>query len=61
MAEEFYWGELEAELRELGLDYSFKKDEDREACMLLVEEKRRMSLYPHKQCHDACIKRGIRA
>ena len=38
MADAFYTGELEAELRLVGhTDYLFKKDSDRELCMEMIE------------------------
>ena len=38
VADSFWWGELESELREQGwLDYRFKSDEDREKCITEVD------------------------
>ena len=39
VAEAFYWGELENELRESGLVFAFRKDEYCETCVLLLEER----------------------
>ena len=61
MADAFYWGELEAELRLIGhSDYHFKKDSNREACMEMIEGVQRMSTYPHPagECTPDCNKRG---
>jgi len=47
-AELFYNGELELELKRIGLeDYRFKVDSDRESCFERVDEVRRASVYPH--------------
>ena len=57
----FWWGQVEEELRDLGLvDYRFKKDGDRERCMLMIDEKRRDGLYPHlsEDCTEDCKARG---
>ena len=57
----FYWGELENELRDLGMmDFTIKADSDREACMEAIEEKRREFLYPHNHCSLDCKKRGTK-
>jgi len=47
-AELFYNGELELELKRIGLeDYRFKVDSDRESsCFERVDEVRRASVYP---------------
>ena len=61
MADAFYTGELEAELRLVGhVDYRFKKDSDRELCMEMIEEIRRTSTYPHPamECAPDCKQRG---
>ena len=56
MANCFWWGELEQELRDRGLeDYRFYNDTtDREKRMDFIEKKRCQSLYPHpeKDCLD---------
>lgn len=58
-AQLFYNGEVEAELRRVGLlEYRFKLDSDREECMHMLESKRRESVYPHNGCTDDCKKRG---
>ena len=60
VADAFYNGELEAELRRVGMiDYRFKVDADREKCMDVLEEIRSQTLYPHSVCSDDCKKRGI--
>lgn len=62
VADAFYTGELEAELRLLGhVDYLFKKDSDRELCMEMIEGIRRMGTYPHpvEECAADCKERGI--
>ena len=62
VGEAFYTGELEHEIREVGLvDFRFKKDSDREKCMESVEELRKHHLYPHpsSDCTEACQKRGM--
>ena len=58
-ANSFYNGELELELRRIKrLDYSFRKDSDREKCMKMVENYRRENLYPHLDCTAECRARG---
>ena len=62
IADAFYNGEVEAELRCLDrIDYLFKKDSDREDCMEMIESMRRMSTYPHPavECAPDCKDRGI--
>ena len=59
VAEAFYNGELEAELRRIGqVEYRFRMDSDREECMTMVEKERRMNIYKHRFCSDDCKKRG---
>jgi len=61
IGEMFYTGEIEDELRRIGrVDYRFKLDSDREVCMRMIEELRKMSNYSHpsKECTDDCKKRG---
>ncbi len=58
VAEAFYWGEVENELRAINMDYFFRKDSDRESCMEAIEEKRREKIYPHLTCEEECKKRG---
>ena len=62
VARAFWIGEVENELRRVGkLDYSFKRDEDLEECMKMIEEERRCTVYPHKpsDCTIECKERGI--
>ena len=62
MADAFYTGELEGELRLIGhVDYLFKKDSDRELCTEMIEGIRRTSTYPHPTVEYAsdCKERGI--
>ena len=57
----FYNGEVEAELRRLDrLDYRFKLDSDREKCMKMIDQLRRVNNYCHfeHQCTENCRKRG---
>lgn len=59
MAEAFYTGEVESELRRIGkIDYRMHKDSDREKCMEMIEEFRRESIYPHTLCCTECKSRG---
>ena len=62
VADSFWWGELEAELRDHGWeDYRFQTDSDREECMRKIEEERCKTTYPHNKedCSDLCRARGI--
>lgn len=62
VSEAFYNGELENELRRIErVEYTFKRDSDRETCMQMVEEVRRKTVYPHNvdDCTEECKKRGI--
>ena len=62
VAEAFYNGELEDELRRVGmLYYSFKMDSDRDVCMEKIEMIRRVSCYPHceRDCMADCKARGM--
>ena len=62
VAEAFYNGETENELRRMGkVDYRFKKDSDREECMTMIETFRRERIYPHnaQTCTKDCKQRGI--
>ena len=58
----FYWQEIECELRERNLDWSFKgKLEDaRDEFMNFVESKRRTENYAHPvtDCSQMCKERG---
>ncbi len=61
VAVSFYNGEMEDELRVIGMEaYIFKQDADRENCMEIIDESRRHAMYAHKaeQCTDECKKRG---
>ena len=59
VAESFYNGEIEAELRRVGLlEHHFRLDSDRQECMRMLEIKRRQSVYPHINCTEECKKRG---
>lgn len=61
MANAFWNGELEAEIREGELkDYAFLKDGDREKAMEVIDAKRAVSIYQHTQCSEECRKRGMR-
>ncbi len=60
VAEAFYNGEVESELRRIGkIDFRLKRDEDREKCMEMIEERRRQVIYPHEMCTMECQQRGI--
>ncbi len=62
VAESFYNGEVENEQREVGLeDFRFNANSDREKCMESIEEKRRLSVYPHPSelCTADCKDRGV--
>ena len=59
LAESFWWGELEMELRRLDwVDYSFREIGDRELCMQKIEEVRSQTLYQHNCCEKDCQRRG---
>lgn len=59
----FYWHEIESELMERNLDWSFKgKLEDaRDEFMKFIESKRRTENYAHpvRDCSQMCKERGI--
>ena len=58
-AKAFWVGETELELRRLNkVDFMFVKDDDIEKAMEEIEEKRRLSLYEHLDCSEACQERG---
>ena len=66
VAEAFYRGELENEIRllvredatlKLG-DFSCKEDMDREGIMERIEDIRAHSIYPHQNCTSQCQERG---
>ena len=59
VAEAFYNGELENELRRIGrIEFRMLKDSDRDGCMEMIEELRRQTVYPHGTCTPECKKRG---
>ena len=61
MAEAFYNGEVETELRRIKyVDYVFQNDSDREVCMEMIEKVRRQNIYPHppSECTEGCKLRG---
>ena len=59
VAKAFWKGEVEAELRRLGReDYRFRRDNDLEACMVMIEEICRQGVYEHPQCYQECKMRG---
>lgn len=61
-ADAFYNGELEHELRQIGMiEYAFKSDSDRETCMKSVEQHRVRNIYKHtpEDCSPDCARRGI--
>ena len=61
-ADAFYNGELEHELRQIGmLEYVFKSDSDRETCMEAVEQHRVRNSYRHtpEDCSPDCARRGM--
>ena len=60
VAEAFYNGELENELRRIKLVEYRMKDSDRESCMEEIERIRRENIYPHpdSQCTAECKARG---
>ena len=56
--QEGFWNdELHKELLETGMIFTFYKPEDRECCMVQVEEMRLRSTYDHK-CYAGCKERG---
>ena len=61
VASAFWRGEVENELRRIGMmDFKFKMDSDYEKCMTVIDELRRESIYPHppSDCTAECIARG---
>ena len=63
MAEAFYSGEVENELRRVNcIDCTFRSDSDREMCMEMIEGVRRQNIYPHlpSDCTEECKLRGKR-
>ena len=63
MANCFWWGELESELRERNMiSYKFTNDTtDGETCMKLIEKERCKTLYQHPEndCTTECKARGM--
>lgn len=61
-AECFWWGEIEQELRDIGggISHRFMKDSDRELCMTAIDDRRKLTPYPHppEECSEACKARG---
>lgn len=56
--QEAFWNdEVHLELIQSGQNFHFFNPEDRESCMVMIENARRNSVYTHK-CHEACQKRG---
>ena len=56
--QEAFWNdEVHLELIRSGQNFQFFNPEDREKCMIMIENARRNSMYTHK-CHEACQKRG---
>ena len=66
MADAFYNGELESEIRLLVAtsgtvtlsDFTFRKDSDREAMMENIESIRSQTIYHHHDCTPDCKQRG---
>ena len=61
VATAFWRGEVENELRRVGMcDFKFKADIDYDRCMSVIDELRRESIYPHPPSDwtDDCKKRG---
>ena len=54
----YYLGEVEEELRDIGLEKLPFKDTDLDPVMDLIEEKRQTSLYKH-ECSPTCKVKGI--
>ena len=66
VADAFYNGEVESEIRLLVngsgsltlTDFTFRKDSDREAIMEKIESIRSQTIYHHHDCTTDCKKRG---
>ena len=62
VANAFYNGELEDELRQIGrIEYCFKNDRDGETCMEMIEQQRVRNVYEHpsEDCSPDCARRGV--
>lgn len=59
----FYWYEVEDEIRERGIDWTFKgnKEEQLDSIMAEIDHLRCSELYKHTEedCSDICQKRGM--
>ena len=56
--QEGFWNdELHKELLETGQPFTFYKPQDRESCMVQIEEMRLKSTYDHR-CYAGCKERG---
>jgi len=56
--QEGFWNmEVYLELQDQKMDYRYYKPEDREACMIEIEKRRRQQIYTH-ECHQGCKNRG---
>ena len=61
VASAFWRGEVENELRRIGMaDFKFWLDADYDKCMAVIDESRRDSIYPHppSDCTEDCLARG---
>lgn len=58
LQEGFWNDELHSEIIDQRIDYKFYKPEDREVCMIKIEEMRTESLYTH-ECSEGCKNRGV--
>ena len=54
----FWWGEVEAEIRQTDADYSFRNNSELEKFMQFTEERRRREHYKHDRCAPECKARG---
>lgn len=65
VADAFYNGEIENEIRQLAsegwqvTDFSFRSDSDRERIMEEIENIRCQRIYPHNECTADCKERGM--
>jgi len=56
--QEGFWNiELHLEILDQKMEYRFYKPEDREACMIEIERRRRQQIYTH-ECYQGCKNRG---
>jgi len=59
----FYWYEVEDEIRERGIDWTFKgnKEDQLDSIMAEIDRLRCSELYKHTEedCSDICKKRGM--